>query len=61
MKLTKFVPCNSSCASQALLSFSFVTWQLPQPCVSRERTVCGTCALKAWLEYPGDEIGGCWM
>ena len=41
MKLTKLVPCSSSCAIQALLSLSRETWQSVQVRVSLVRTVCG--------------------
>ncbi len=60
-KLTKLVPCVSSCAIQALLSPAAERWQSVQVLVSRARTVCGTCGLNAWLLKPGAEIGGCCM
>jgi hypothetical protein len=46
MKLTKFVPCKSTCAIHALLSLFSETWQSVQPIVSLVRTVCGTCEAK---------------
>ena len=61
MKFTKFVPCSSSCAMIALLSFCWLTWQSVHCFVSVVRTVCGKCGAKAWLEKPAAEIGGCWI
>ena len=47
MKLTKLVPCSSSCAIMALLSPLAETWQSVQVLVSAPRTVCGTWVLNA--------------
>ena len=44
-----------------LLSLAAETWQSLHLRVSLVRTVWGTCGLKAWLLYPGAEIGGCCM
>src|SRR6185312_17045779 len=59
MKLTKFVPCKSSCASQALLSFLVETWQSVHPFVSVARTVCGTWVLNVCPANPSAEVVCC--